>query len=889
MKAVDAETIDRIREAEGSENKIKVDTDTTNQWLKIDAQEVLSKIHGFERTLNNHKRHTTIPTWAKSINSRLEVADAKLAKLPATPALNRDLNKTSHHLNDDQYKKISNDFDTSFNETRSVFDTQTIDLKANVERLQQQLNVRPTSTELSKVNILLNDVKNQIQNSMVGLQVNSYRLVEDKVAADVENVSKKMDLSEHKREQGIESTMKKSERYHQLIATVKEDVDVKILSAEGEHKEILKKYETYAPRYIEVEEALKNNFNECTKNFEKTRHDQAVALQNFTEYKGYTNVTLEKLQKLSAQIDEKLKAVNVKLLEKDAFQTERFNALSERVDEFIRLYEFDTIKVKDDVNNLKIAALERQQSTLTDHNDFLSLLKNRDIINVITTHEEQIASIFKSMEDFELRLATQNDIIKTTEGIIAIISDEMESFPEMVTQQTLRLIKLHQLLDKSTNAMAEMRGSFETVINHVSELYAMSSDVADIKDAGARSSDKVDEVQAKLDSIKAKTDEHDTVIQKIRELLGEIENDADGTLVEIKDEMKNAIVDKFGEVTEETDKVLLQIEVQNSKLAEHNVQLLSSSISKSHSLDPNSILDGGDSDIDSRSLPATGQHAEMVAKMCMSFESLGARTNTVPNIPDAICEQLLYIAEQLTKFAASSTDLEAVEALISEDNLKVNAESLAEKSKARVDKFVDQCRMLVDTKNPPNKVNQIRNDCRDKYFNLFIGALYSWLSSHDQVITVGNSRFGRTKIPTRETPKKPSREILYSSQGLQRTSSRKASKGDAKNAVHNVPNTKDGYDESMSHSNLRDDSSIQTWSKLNLPSVPIKPDNLSLSMSKSEENLRYVLKSGFKMPLKNKAGSIASGASRVFDDDSVQESRDNASVSTGIRSIVDES
>jgi len=197
--------------------------------------------------------------------------------------------------------------------------------------------------------------------------------------------------------------------------------------------------------------------------------------------------------------------------------------------------------------------------------------------------------------------------------------------------------------------------------------------------------------------------------------------------------------------------------------------------------------------------------------------------------------------------------------------------------------------MLVDTKNPPNKVNQIRNDCRDKYFNLFIGALYSWLSSHDQVITVGNSRFGRTKIPTRETPKKPSREILYSSQGLQRTSSRKASKGDAKNAVHNVPNTKDGYDESMSHSNLRDDSSIQTWSKLNLPSVPIKPDNLSLSMSKSEENLRYVLKSGFKMPLKNKAGSIASGASRVFDDDSVQESRDNASVSTGIRSIVDES
>ena len=103
MKAVDAETIDRVREAEGSENKIKVDTETSNQWLKIDAQEVLSKIHGFERTLNNHKRHTTIPTWAKSINSRLEVADAKLAKFPATPALNRDLNKTSHHLNDDQW------------------------------------------------------------------------------------------------------------------------------------------------------------------------------------------------------------------------------------------------------------------------------------------------------------------------------------------------------------------------------------------------------------------------------------------------------------------------------------------------------------------------------------------------------------------------------------------------------------------------------------------------------------------------------------------------------------------------------------------------------------------------------------------------------------------
>ncbi len=878
MKAGDAETIDRVRDAEGAENKIKVIKDTTNQWLKIDAQEVLSKIHELERTLNNHKRHTAIPTWAQSITTRLEGADAKLAKLPIKPAAKQDSNKPLHHLTDEQYKKINGDFHKSFDETGSVFDTQTIDLRANVERLQEQLNLRPTSSELSKVKILLNDVKNSIHNDMIGLQVSSYQMVEDRVAGEVGNISKKMDLSEHKREQGIESTMKKTERFHQLIATVKEEVDLKVLSVEGGNAELLKKFETYEPRYEKVEKRLNDNITECTKNFENARKEQAIALQNFTEYKGSTNITLEKLQKLSVQIDEKLKAVNTKLNEKDAAQTERFNAISERVEDFLRVYEFDISKAKDDVNKLKVTALERQHTTLTDHSDFLGLLKQRDIMKVVVTHEEHIASIFKSMEDFESRLATQNDIIKMVEGMIAIVSDEMEHFPEMVTQQTLKLIKLHQLLDKSTGAMAEMRSSYETVISQVSELYAMSSDVAEIKDAGARSNDKVDAVQAKLDEIKGKADKHDEVIQNIRELLGEIENNVDGALIEGKDDLQNEIIDMCGELVEKTDKVLLDVEVQHAKLAEHNFEHMSGSVANS-SLDPNSILDGSDSEVLSRPAPVTAQHAEIVAQMCLSFEGLGARTNTIPDIPDTICDQLLHIAEQLTKHTASTTDLEAVESLISEDNLKVNAESLAEKSKAKIDRFVDQCRTLVDMKNPPFKITQLRNDCRDKYFNLFIGSLYSLLSSHDQVITVGNSRFGRTKIPTRETPKKPSREILYSSQSQQRTTSGKGSRSDMKNTIHNVPITTNRHDDSASKTDsIREDSTIQSWSKLNLPSVPVKPNLSSLSVSKSEENLQYVMKSGFKMPLKNKAGSIVSGNGSIFDDDSVQESRDGVSV-----------
>ena len=486
---------------------------------------------------------------------------------------------------------------------------------------------------------------------------------------------------------------------------------------------------------------MNDNVIECKKKFEEAKNAQAIALQSFTEFKGYTNTEQDKLNKATEQIGLKLKNVDNKMLEKDTAQTERFNAIDEKVQDFLRLYEFDFTKVKEDVNNLKITALERQHSTLTEQNDFLALLKHRDIMNVVTTQEENIAKIFESIKDFEARLATQNDIIKTVEGMIAIVSDEMENFPDMVTQQTLRLIKLHQLLDNSTNAMAEMKSSFETVTSNVSELYAMSADVAEIKDAGARSNDKVDEVQAKLSTIKEKADAHDKIILEIREMLGEVESNFDGALLEAKDDVKNEVVENCGSFSENTDKVLLDVELQHAKLADHHFDNMSGS--KSQSLDPNSILDGGDSEIVVRPSPVTMHEAEMVARMCLSYEGLGARTNTVPNIPDAICEQLLHIAQQLTNHTASSTDLEAVEALISETNLKVNAESLAEKSKAKIDSFVDQCRLLVDTKNPPNKVTQLRNDCRDKYFNLFVGSLHSLLSSHDQVITVGNSRFGR--------------------------------------------------------------------------------------------------------------------------------------------------
>ena len=84
MKAADGETIDRVREAEGAEEKIKVEIDATNQWLKINAEEVFHKIHELERHLNHHKKHTSIPNWAQSINPRLDGIDAKLSKLATT-------------------------------------------------------------------------------------------------------------------------------------------------------------------------------------------------------------------------------------------------------------------------------------------------------------------------------------------------------------------------------------------------------------------------------------------------------------------------------------------------------------------------------------------------------------------------------------------------------------------------------------------------------------------------------------------------------------------------------------------------------------------------------------------------------------------------------------
>ena len=96
--------------------------------------------------------------------------------------------------------------------------------------------------------------------------------------------------------------------------------------------------------------------------------------------------------------------------------------------------------------------------------------------------------------------------------------------------------------------------------------------------------------------------------------------------------------------------------------------------------------------------------------------------------------------------------------------------------------------------------------------------------------------------------------------------------------------------------NNREDDSIQTWSKLNLPSVPLQP----LSTSKSEENLKYVMKSGFKMPVKNKdkarsivspsstglgQGSVDSANSKI-DDDSTYASKDGRSAADSVLSGV---
>jgi len=302
-------------------------------------------------------------------------------------------------------------------------------------------------------------------------------------------------------------------------------------------------------------------------------------------------------------------------------------------------------------------------------------------------------------------------------------------------------------LDLAKIEMSDMKEAFTKASTQIAELFTMRDDVQYVRELGIAQDQRVKSVQASLDMIMESADEHDRLIDELTENLKKSESKFEDKLIEIRDSMSETFANKNTELEAAIQNLVENLDIIQQQAGDHNSLVGGSSTTdKKGSLDPGSIL-GGSSTTTVFTQPVSSSHTELIGDLCINFEGISVRKTAVQEIPETICEQLAMISQTIASIVANQTDTEALFTLIrgipSED---ISSESLSEKSQRRLDNFIESVKLYVEQNSDHPGV--VRTEAREKFFSQLYKALQTSLSKHDQVLVVGNSRFGRIKIPS---------------------------------------------------------------------------------------------------------------------------------------------
>jgi hypothetical protein len=144
----------------------------------------------------------------------------------------------------------------------------------------------------------------------------------------------------------------------------------------------------------------------------------------------------------------------------------------------------------------------------------------------------------------------------------------------------------------------------------------------------------------------------------------------------------------------------------------------------------------------------SNNHATFIADLCINYEEISVRKTYVTELPPTMCEHVAATAQALAAFIATCTDAEAIQKVLKggPNDLDYDDTMVSNMRQKKVDEFLEEVLAIVVANN--SQPGLTRTDARNQFLKQTKKALQMCMSKHDQVLVVGNSRFGRIKIPT---------------------------------------------------------------------------------------------------------------------------------------------
>lgn len=141
-------------------------------------------------------------------------------------------------------------------------------------------------------------------------------------------------------------------------------------------------------------------------------------------------------------------------------------------------------------------------------------------------------------------------------------------------------------------------------------------------------------------------------------------------------------------------------------------------------------------------------NAQFVADLCVSYEDISIRKGMVDQLSPALCENLAGAAQGMAQLICTVVDSEIMQGVLQglEDETRLETDNVTERRRIKMDVFVKDVIANVNKHN--STPGQLRFDAREVFTKRLIKVLDVCMSKHDQMVVVGNSRLGRTKIPS---------------------------------------------------------------------------------------------------------------------------------------------
>jgi len=146
---------------------------------------------------------------------------------------------------------------------------------------------------------------------------------------------------------------------------------------------------------------------------------------------------------------------------------------------------------------------------------------------------------------------------------------------------------------------------------------------------------------------------------------------------------------------------------------------------------------------------------QFMSDLCINFEEISTKKKRAMAVPPSMCETVAEVTQALAEKFANIADLEMVKFVIvsmgsssmpTKNDMKYDENFVINCRKQMVDEYIAATTTLVLVNNPQPGI--IRLDARSMFLSLVSKSLNMFMTKHNQVLTIGNSRLGRIKIPS---------------------------------------------------------------------------------------------------------------------------------------------